>query len=100
MSYPELKASCVICGTVRDLVAEDTWFFVGGPMACVHLCSRGCLLEYSKALQPKLKSVLCPECGKIVSFSEGELEVCCGRCETTIPTAAAPAVTRAAERRS
>lgn len=79
---PEIRAACVICGTVRDLVADDTWFFVGGPRACTHVCSRGCLLEYAKKLQQSLQSAACPQCGKLVSFIAPIVKLHCGRCDT------------------
>lgn len=34
---------CDVCGQRRDMASADTWFFLGGPMACKQVCSRGCL---------------------------------------------------------
>jgi hypothetical protein len=35
---------CDVCGQKRDLAGtRDTWFFVGGPIGCKQICSRGCL---------------------------------------------------------
>lgn len=78
----EIKASCVICGTVRNTVEEDTWFFVGGPHACVHLCSRKCLVEYAQRLRPLLLTDRCPHCLKLNSYLSDQRSVTCAHCKT------------------
>lgn len=47
---PIVFARCAICGAHRDLVTVDTWFFVGGPKACKHVCSRECLAIFAQRL--------------------------------------------------
>ena len=41
------RTPCAVCGSQRDLDCEDTWFFIGGPRACKHICSRACLLKFA-----------------------------------------------------
>ena len=54
---------CTVCGAQRNIVTEDTWFFVGGPTGCKHVCSRACLIVYAR----RLVSTLCPKCGRPAS---------------------------------
>lgn len=44
---PRVYGQCAICGADRELVADDTWFFVGGPASAKLVCSRMCLLRLS-----------------------------------------------------
>jgi hypothetical protein len=44
-------ARCAVCEAPRTVaIVADTWFFVGGPNACKHVCSRECLVKFVQSL--------------------------------------------------
>ena len=49
-SIPKTLRKCAICGAMKDLVSNDTWFFVGGPSASKVLCGRDCLVQFINSL--------------------------------------------------
>jgi hypothetical protein len=49
-SVPHVLRKCAICGAEKDLVNEETWFFIGGPSASKVLCSRECLIQFINSL--------------------------------------------------
>jgi hypothetical protein len=51
------QTPCEVCGSTRDLETEDTWFFIGGPSACKHVCSRACLLKFAYSQLPEEKAL-------------------------------------------
>ena len=56
-SLPHVLRKCAVCGAEKDLVAEDTWFFVGGAAASKVLCSRDCLVRFISELPKDPPSV-------------------------------------------
>jgi hypothetical protein len=50
MDKPIIIAICAVCGAPRTCSTEDTWFFMGGPKACKHVCGRSCLVKFIEAL--------------------------------------------------
>jgi hypothetical protein len=44
---PVPDPNCAVCGGPCHMVEGATWFFIGGPKECVHVCSRDCLVQWA-----------------------------------------------------
>ncbi len=47
---PIVIARCAVCSAPRTCSTKDTWFFIGGPNAYKHVCSRECLVKFVQSL--------------------------------------------------